>query len=172
MLAQWAAWAFESVAGYKWHRKLRRESGEVYMDRWQLIKSRLLCVYVNRINMPDYDDLPHNHPWAESYSLKLCGAYTEDVFEKASVVYQRITGEAWPLAEDGLIPMARMPPRWSRIPDIHRIAELTGGKPCWTLFIGFGRRPGGDSAWGFVQSDGTVIDAKTRKAARGVTSED
>lgn len=164
---QWAAWAFESVTGWRWHRKLRRETGDVYMDRWQLLRSKRLSIYVNRINLPDADPLPHTHPWAESYSLKFWGSYTEEVFEPASVVFERITGSKWTNEEDGLVPMTRVPPRWSRIPDVHRITKLTGGKPCWTLFFGVKVA----QRWGFVQPDGTLIPAKVRKAQRGVESE-
>lgn len=155
--AQWLAWGFESITGYVWHRKLRRETGECYMDRWQLIKSRALCVYVNRINTPDYDDLPHSHPWPRAYSLKLRRGYVEEVFT------------VWThsgLVSNGL----RRPPRWNRIPKVHRIIKVDEGG-AWTLLIGFNRRPGSDGAWGFVRPDGTVIPAKVRKEQRGVTSE-
>ncbi len=155
-LGQWVAWAFESVTGYRWHRKLRRETGECYMDRWQLIKSRLLCVYVNRINTPDGDDLPHNHPWPRSYSLKLRRGYVEETFEVTS----------FGLVSNG----DRRPPRFNRIPQIHRIVSVDKGG-AWTLFVGFNRRDASDRPWGFVKPDGTVVPAAERKAQRGVTSE-
>lgn len=152
----WAAWAFESITGWRWHRKLRRETGEVYMDRWQLLRSKRLSIYINRINLPDADPLPHTHPWEVSYSLKFWGSYTEETFFRSAVRRE--------LVSHGL----RIPPRWSRIPDIHRITELTNGKPCWTLFFGVKVA----KRWGFVQPDGKLIPAAVRKAQRGVTSED
>lgn len=154
---------------WTWHRRLRRETGEVYMDRWQLFKTRWLSIYVNRINMPDYDDLPHNHPWPRAYSLKLWGSYTEDVYDWASALFTRLTGDAWSHEVDGLIPLRGKPSRFSRIPEIHRIVKLTDDRPCWTLFIGFDKQP--DSAWGFVTTDGVVIPSKVRKAQRGVENE-
>lgn len=158
-LSQWAAWAFESIAGWRWHRKLRRETGEVYMDRWQLLRTRWLSIYINRINMPDYDPLPHTHPWQESYSLKFWGSYTEETFDHPAL----------PDMSDGIVSQGlRVPPRWSRIPDIHRITELTNGRPCWTLFFGVKVA----KRWGFVQPDGRLIPAAVRKAQRGVSSED
>lgn len=153
---QWAAWAFESITGWRWHRKLRRETGEVYMDRWQLVRTKRLSVYINRINLPDADPLPHTHPWRRSYSLKLAGSYTEEIFSQLTPL-----DEVW---SHGL----RVPPRWSRIPDIHRIVELTNGRPCWTLFVGFDV----SQRWGFVQPNGRLIPAKVRKEQRGVSSED
>jgi hypothetical protein len=138
-----------------WHRKLRRETGEVYMDRWQLLKLRFFCLFVNRINMPDYDPLPHNHPWRRAYSLKLRGSYREDL--------------PWPTERGrklGLV-VGHVPGRLSRIPEVHRIAFLRGGRPVWTLFIGLGRK----RPWGFVELDGTVIPKAVRKAQRGVEDE-
>lgn len=160
--SQWAAWAFEFLTGWKWHRKLRRETGEVYMDRWQLLRSRRLSIYINRINLPDADPLPHTHPWRRSYSLKLWGSYTEETFW----IFNRpkLIGKPPELVSEGL----RVPPRFNRIPDIHRIVELTNGRPCWTLFVGFDV----SQRWGFVQYDGRLIPAKVRKEQRGVTSED
>ncbi len=162
LLSHWAAWAFESVTGWRWHRRLRRETGEVYMDRWQLLRSKRLSIYINRINMPDYDPLPHTHPWEESYSLKFWGSYTEETFWVFRLPL--LFGKPAELVSHGL----RVPPRWSRIPDIHRITKLTNDKPCWTLFFGVKVA----QRWGFVQPDGKLIPAAVRKAARGVTSED
>ena len=140
---------------WKWHRKLKRETGEVYMDRWQLLRTKRLSIYINRINLPDADPLPHTHPWRRSYSLKLWGSYTEEIFYYV---------HAHEVMSYGL----RIPPRWSRIPDMHRIGSLTDGKPCWTLFIGWRA----DQPWGFVRPDGKLIPHQERKAERGVTSED
>jgi hypothetical protein len=149
--AQWCAWAFQSVTGYRWHRKLRRETGEVYMDRWQLLRTRLLSVYIHRINLPDADPLPHTHPWRASWSLKLKGSYIEEVYDVVGRVFFRI------------------PPRFNRIPDIHRIVQLgLRGEPCWTLFIGWRA----DQPWGFVDYNGEIIPAEVRRAERGVQKED
>lgn len=146
---------------WRWHRRLRREDGAVYMDRWQLVKFPFFCLFVNRINTPDYDDLPHNHPWRRSYSLKLRGSYVEELpWDGFSTEFCRR------LAALGLCRYNR-PGRWSRIPEVHRIVSLRHDKPVWTLFIGLGRK----RPWGFVRPDGTVIPADDRKAQRGVTNE-
>lgn len=144
---QWLGWAFETVTGWAWHRRLRRETGEIYMDRWQLLKTKPLSIYINRINMPDYDELLHTHPWLRSYSLKLRGSYVEQL--------------------PGL--EFRVPPRWNRIPEQHRITRLINDKPVWTLFIGFSKR--GEDEWGFIAHDGTLIPHRVRRAQRGVMSE-
>jgi hypothetical protein len=145
MIKQWLEWGFESVTGFVWHRKLRRETGEIYMDRWQLLKSKPLCIYVNRINAPDYDDLLHTHPWRKSWSLKLRGSYLEQL---PGFVFRR-------------------PSRLSRIPDQHKIVRLCNDAPCWTLFIGWRR----DAPWGFISHDGVLIPHKVRRQQRGVLDE-
>lgn len=142
---QWLAWVFESATGYVWHRRLRRETGEIYMDRWQLWKSFWLCIYINRINMPDYDELLHTHPWRKSWSLKLRGAYIEQL---PGFVFQR-------------------PSRWSRVPEQHKIVHMTNHQPCWTLFIGWRR----EVPWGFVSHDGVLIPHEVRRQQRGVENE-
>lgn len=146
-----------------WRRRLRRESGEVYMDRWQLLKSPILSVYINRINMPDYDRWLHNHPWRRAYSLKLGRkSYTEQV------LWPGANSEAVHYLEELGIYAYRRPGRWSRIPELHRIHQLDGGGPVWTLFIGIGRK----RPWGFRDpSTGEVMPAEQRKAERGVTNE-
>lgn len=145
--------------GWAWHRTLRRETGEVYMDRWQFCRTRLLSVYINRINLPDADELPHNHPWRASWSLKLRGSYTEEIHEPIV------------MASNGIWLTRRMsfrtPPRLNRIPLVHRIVELRGGRPCWTLFIGWRA----DRPWGFLQDNGRVIPWRVRSAQRGVTAD-
>jgi hypothetical protein len=147
---QWLGWAFESVTGWAWHRRLRRETGEVYMDRWQFCRTKRLSIYVNRINLPDADPLLHTHPWRRSYSLKLKGSYVEQL--------------------PGL--EFRVPPRFNRVPDQHRIVRLVGDRPCWTLFVAFKV----DRQWGFISNDGTLIPHRVRRAQRsaaqrGVESE-
>ncbi len=147
-----------------WHKELRRDPdadgspGAVYMDRWQLLKLPFFSLYVNRINLPDYDELLHNHPWRRAYSLKLGrGEYIEQLPWPADML------EKWPwLARSPLRP-GRRPKRWSRIPEKHRIVYLKDGRPVWTLFIGLGfKRP-----WGFVADDGTIIPKDVRKKQRG-----
>lgn len=128
---------------WKWHRQFRRSTDEpVYMDRWQLLRSPWLDVYVNRINRPDFDDLPHNHPWRRAWSFKLWGSYVERLGRHGALL--------------------RQPARWSRIPEVHRIESLVGGRACWTLFLGRERR----SSWGFIKADGSVIPHKARAATR------
>jgi hypothetical protein len=142
---------FERLTGWRWHVTMSRTNGEVYMDRWQLLKTRLLCIYVNHIRLPDEDPMPHNHPWLTSWSVKLRGWYKEETFRRCE--YGRRL-RIWEL---------RRPGRVSRIPDMHRIVELSPGG-AWTLFIGWrSERP-----WGFIDETGRVIPWKERAKQRGL----
>lgn len=149
MLAQ----GFERVTGWRWHVTMSRGTGEVYMDRWQLLKTRLLCVYVNHIRLPDEDPLPHNHPWLKSWSVKLKGFYWEEVWK----TFPRF-GQFWCIVDH-----ARRPGRISRIPENHRITEVSPGG-AWTLFIGWRS----ERKWGFIGSEGQVIPWRVRAAQRGL----
>jgi hypothetical protein len=129
---------------WKWHVTMSRKSGEIYMHRWQLLKTRLLSVYVNKICLPDEDTWLHTHPWRKSWSLKLHNWYVEE-----------LPG----------FPMIRVPRRLSRIPDRHRIIFLHENKPVWTLFVGWRS----DRPWGFVNPQtGGVVKWQTRAKMRGL----
>jgi hypothetical protein len=138
---------------WAWHRRFSRPGEPAYMDRWQLFRSPWLDVYVNRINRPDYDEHPHNHPWRRAWSVKLRGSYVEEVWSPNQSCDSGCTCGAH------MYSITRTPPRFSRIPEVHRIVELLPNPdahgswgidltpvPCWTLFFGFGRAGG----WGFV----------------------
>lgn len=132
---------------FAWHRQFQRDGdGAVYMDRWQLIRSPWVDVYINRINTPDDDPYPHNHPWRRAWSFKLYGGYTEEI--------------RW---GSGLWASWNRTPKWfSRIPDVHRIVALTNDRPCWTLFVGVQRR----RVWGFFDHAGKFIRHDHRAAQR------
>lgn len=145
---QWLAWVFENVTSWKWHVTMSRTSGEIYMDRFQLLKTRLLSIYVNHIRLPDEDPWMHTHPWRKSWSLKLRRWYCEEVLttEKPGAVYSRV------------------PRRLSRIPEQHRIVELPKGG-AWTLFIGWRS----ELPWGFVEPEsGELVSWRERAKQRGM----
>lgn len=147
---------FWAKHGWSWHRVLRRETGEVYMDRYQILKTRPLSIYINHIRLPDADPLVHNHPWPRAYSVKLKGRYTEDVAVRMSTSDGSVV----------LVPVANRPGLISRIPQYHRITEVPPGG-CWTLFVGFNSR----DKWGFLDTDGTLIPWRERLAQRGIDAD-
>lgn len=120
---------------FDWKRTFRRSpSDPPYMIRRQLLRSPWIDIYLNCILTLDYDPEPHNHPWKRCYSLKLFGSYIERIYSGPGLIF-----EHW-----------RVPKRWSKVPTIHRIEDLIGGKPAWTLFIGIGR----SRVWGFFEMPG------------------
>ncbi len=127
-------WARGSREAFAWKRTFRRSPGDpVYMVRRQLLRSPWVDIYLNHILTPDYDPHPHNHPWKRCYSLKLWRSYIERIYRGPGLIF-----EHW-----------RVPGRWSRVPNIHRIEDLPEG-PAWTLFVGVGRH----KEWGFFEMPG------------------
>lgn len=144
---------------WAWKKNMRRKSGEVYMTRWHLLKTRWLSVYINKICLPDADPWVHTHPWRRSWSVKLWNSYTE-------IVQYAIQASA---SMTLLYNHTRVPGRVSRIPERHRIVKLQDDKPVWTLFIGWQS----DRPWGFIDpANQSMVDWKTRVAQRGMTPEE
>lgn len=133
---------------WRFHVTMTRATGAVYMHRWQLLKTVLLSVYINKICLSDEDPWFHTHPWRASWSMKLKNHYIEWYREPSTPRF-----------------LARIPGRFSRIPHQHRIVYLWDGKPVWTVFVGWRS----DHGWGFVDpSSGEVIDWQTRARERGL----
>lgn len=158
---QWAAWAFERLTGWRWHVTMSRASGQVYMDRWQLLKTRVLSVYVNHIRLPDEDPWLHTHPWRKSWSVKLRRRYVEEVttVQDCTVAIRegscRFHLPAYYKRSPGLI---------SRIPKQHRIVEMPD-EGVWTLFIGWRS----ELPWGFVRPETQeTISWRERARMRGL----
>lgn len=154
-----AAWRWLKGTKHPWvfRRVLRRpQDDEPYMIRYQFLITRWLVIYINKICMPDHDARVHTHPWKRAYSVKLRGRYVEHVATPAKAIIGDPLGRVIiGLPEDVcdvLVPIENQPGFVSRIPKAHRIVELIGGGPVWTLFVAFGNpRP-----WGFINTDGTI----------------
>lgn len=52
------------------------QPGNPMMERWRLLQTPWLGIYVHRIYREDLDPIPHDHPW-RFRSLVLRGGYTE-----------------------------------------------------------------------------------------------
>lgn len=50
-----------------------------YLERYYIVKSRILTVYLHKFTAPDRDPDPHDHPW-DFVSFILSGAYDEDIY--------------------------------------------------------------------------------------------
>jgi hypothetical protein len=99
-------------------------SGQPYMTRRILLKTRWLSIYLHRFWRGDHDRALHNHPWRWAASFIVRGSYVE----------QRL----------GKKPRAVRWFNWITSRSYHRIAELRG--EVWSIFIG------GPKAqdWGFL----------------------
>ena len=99
-------------------------TGEDYLKRTVILKTRWLSVYWHEFLIPDRDRALHSHPWRLALSLIVTGSYLE---------YRKGRGPK------------RM--RWFnmlRRSDYHRVAQLHGRVR--TLFVGIGDEGG----WNFL----------------------
>lgn len=119
------------------------DSGRVYLQRWQLIRSEHVSIYLHRFLASDDDRALHTHP-ADSLSVILTGSYLEETPADASdpagarVRIRRFAGDVVSRQADAP----------------HRIALETDDNgaavPAESLFI-FGPRT---QEWGFWCPDG------------------
>lgn len=135
---------------------LSSESGR-YLTRWALISTRLLTIYVHRIDGPDPDPDMHNHPWeAIVLVLRKPGEYVQEVLRpNAGHVDRKRVGRVNTLGAS-----------------FHRIVTVAPGT--WTLCVCGPRRA---RDWGFATPAGyidwqTYVNdpRRTVKAAVGVVS--
>ena len=150
MIARFWRW-FKGTSMPFWTKRVLARPGEpAYMVRYHLFVSRWITLYLNKILTKDNDPRLHTHPWKRAYSLKLRGGYWEELDAPGFARCEGDVGLAHSL-EKGLV-LIHHPRRWSRIPERHRIVQLDGGEPVWTLFIALGPK----TPWGFMNHDGTL----------------
>lgn len=127
--------------------RLIHSDGQPYLERYYVGRALGRTWYLHRYVGPDGERHVHNHPYNDSVSFILAGAYTEEVVTD--------------LTADGPLVEARLVRWFNRIKGstFHRIAEVRPGT--WTLF-GYDRRAriakGACSVakgWGFLS--GTVF---------------
>lgn len=109
--------------------------GEIYLTRWRLLQTPWFSIFLHRINLPDSDRYPHDHPW-DFWSLILQGGYVEHVVTGG--VTRRFHWRRWS--------WHKMPTDW-----FHKI-QLLDRRPTWSLVL-TGRRK---RVWGFLTLDGWV----------------
>jgi hypothetical protein len=99
-------------------------SGEPYMTRRVLLKTRWLSIYLHKFWRGDHDRCLHNHPWLFAASFVVRGSYTEQRLGKKPRLVRWFN--------------------WITAKDYHRIAELHG--EVWSVFVGGPRK----QDWGFL----------------------
>jgi len=60
------------------------QPGNPMMERWRLLQTPWLGIYVHLIYREDLDPIPHDHPW-RFLSFVLRGGYSEDFYPDARV---------------------------------------------------------------------------------------
>lgn len=111
--------------------RLRRDDGEVYLERWGIEWKRLGGVFVHRMSAPDPGYDLHDHPWP-FLAVILKGGYTE---RKANI------RDPWPRKRNqnrtGSL-------RMMRLDEAHTIERLNGATSWSLVFHGRNVR-----RWGF-----------------------
>jgi hypothetical protein len=115
---------------------------EDYLERFYILSTRWLGIYIHRFWAGDDDEGLHDHPW-HSISILLKGMYLEHEPERQSVPY----GPVIVHVRQPLKPILKIRSKY----DAHRITVTEGGRGTWSLFIRFGlnRRK-----WGFYRERG------------------
>lgn len=108
---------------------------DVYLRRWYLVRLFGWKLMLHKMERPDSDREPHDHPWW-FWSVVLKGGYLEQIFvgNKYHSYRERRAGR-----------LVSCRPKHT-----HRVAMLMDGKPCWTLLL---RGPRVRS-WGFYTDCG------------------
>lgn len=138
------------------HRMIRRERDDIqedYLERFYILSTKWIGVYLHRFCSDDDDGL-HDHPW-NSVSILLNGCYVEEMPERQLVPYgPTIKRKRYPLH-----PVFFLRSKY----DAHRITLMRWedveteeetwlfGKPIWSLFIRFGTKR---RTWGFYRDRG------------------
>jgi hypothetical protein len=122
------------------HRMIYRDPGEPYLERFYILSTPWLGIYVHRFWASDEDGL-HDHPW-NSASIILAHSYFEDVpLYRKNPYGPVVTKKRSPLR----------PPITIRSKlAAHRITVPEGAEgTCWSLFIRFGLKR---RKWGFYRN--------------------
>lgn len=101
-------------------RVVYNKDGEVYLERFYLLRTTGLGLVLHRIVRPDLDERLHDHPWKWAFSLVISGAYVE----------QRLR----PDGKIGVKILRRGCTNTLRATTLHRISQVRSGE-VWTLFL-------------------------------------
>ncbi len=126
------------------HRMIRRERDgeqENYLERFYMLSTPWLGIYIHRFWADDDDGL-HDHPW-NSISILLHGIYFEEQPERQLVPY----GPTIIHKRSPLHPVCKLRRRY----DAHRITISKEQPGAWSLFIRFGFKR---REWGFYRNGG------------------
>ncbi len=121
---------------------ISRVEGDPYLTRWRIIHTPWFGVLLHKIDSPDPDQHPHDHPW-NFITVILKGGYVEDVTELLPWMTpngEMITDQIVRRKKWGWLSWHKM-----RLGDYHKIVRLMD-KPTWTLVLTGSRQ----REWGFL----------------------
>lgn len=126
-------------------KEIRSKEGELHFQRYRLLSSRWLRVYIHKICKSDEDSHLHTHPWS-FFSFILKGGY------KQKVMAHPLDYIPWDIEEYNRFDLIHM----SRY-EGHKIT-LTQS-PTWTFVISYGSR----GPWGYLTSEGFIDHKRYRQ---------
>jgi hypothetical protein len=155
-------WA-DRLAAKGRRRMIRRErdgNNEDYLERFYIISTSWLGIYLHRFWASDDDGL-HDHPW-NSVSILLSGSYYEEEPERQTTPY----GPTITRLRRPLHPPFKIRSRYAA----HRITVNKENPGAWSLFIRFGFKR---RKWGFYRQRGwEPAEVQSRKEENEITEND
>jgi hypothetical protein len=147
----------------KGRRRMIYRDGHKYLERFYILSTSLIGIYLHRFWSSDDDGL-HDHPW-NSVSILLKGAYMEEEPERQGVPY----GPTVIRKRSPMHPPFKVRSKYAA----HRITVPDGTEgQCWSLFIRFGLKR---RTWGFYwknnKEDGwkaAPVQSRKEHASMGV----
>ena len=128
---------------------ISRRPGEPYLTRWRLIHTPWFGILLHKIDGPDPDQDPHDHPW-NFISIVLRGGYTEQLTAliplSSTKRIRATTFQSWNWLSVHKMPLGK----YHKIVTLHK-------KPTWTLILTGPRK----REWGFLTQDNGHIMWKT-----------
>ncbi len=120
-------------------------NGGLYMNRWHIIRSQWLNIYLHEFNMEEAHEASHDHPY-DSVSIILGGGYREVFLDGRSRVVQK-----------GDVVFRRATAAHRIVPDYpEHVTRHNGVINCWSLFV-TGPRV---RDWFFYQNGKTIQHAE------------
>lgn len=116
------------------------------MRRWGFTLDPIGGMYLHRFDAPDPGLDLHDHPWS-FVSILLWGSYTEERAPiRQAAIYARLAEEFPRSCTRGVTERRRwLSVRTLRLDECHRVTDLHGRGPVWTLILRGPRR----RQWGF-----------------------
>jgi hypothetical protein len=161
--------------------RLRRDDGQVYLNRWGFEHDRIGGVFLHKMEAPDPGLDLHDHPW-RFLSFILKGGYTEErrlvddaclyaeLAESIDATTVDLRKVPWPRGH--VSRRRRFSFKWLYLNECHRITHLPKGVS-WSIILHGPKRkdrPAG-AKWGFYTSKGWVAGQDFRTESRDLWNE-